>query len=918
MNIPYQKTIVRISNFKSVKDFSKDLKKVNENEIIKNLSWISKFAFDEDYLSFKGDNKTIPNSHNRYKNILDSPDGYDAFLKKYPLLSKLKQNFVQQGIDYVNEINKHFLEDKKAISDLINPSRLLGDINKVEMGLGDVHKNGKTTAIIHLDCGTKVVYKPRCGELDLAFNLLLKDLNEQIAKTDLKLTKILSRADYCWVEYIEHIECNSVKEVSSYYYNAGVLLALVYLLRGTDMHFENIIAHGKQPVLIDLECLFNHHNIKDYNVLNSGLIPVVSYIDNTPIDSSGFGAKGKQKASTKLWGWKFLNSDELQLDKLPGYFIAKKNQPILNNIAISPNKYLKEITEGFNDICQWVMKANINNHATSPFDVFKNKTIRVIPRLTQEYHNILENSFIPEALKSDENRAKVIKKYLYEFPLHLTLNETDKIQLINHEYEAIQRMDIPYFTVNTSEKSISESDCLALKDYYKESPFDAVANKIKSLDQEEIKQQISIIKSAFSARYNMKIESSNKSNTAIESKLKNSIVSIEKEIENITNRIVEQAQKNEDKYFWTSLILKKDNQLHFDILEDGFYAGSLGIAYYLSEFSKFKKTTEYKNIIDSIVYSQLCMVTDNTSKMSSVAEDLSFSTGLSGMIYTLLKIDPIKYRNTALELSKLITKPLIANDSVFDIMGGNAGCLVILTNLYKLTNAEEVLEKIIFMTDDLLAKRILDPKTQCHVWFSENFKTALTGFSHGNSGIAYSVLKAFEVTKDERYKIAFYECLDYDDYYYNEFEKNWKDLRKKDPAYQTMWCHGAPGIGLSRLYAFKILKDNRLLIDVKNAIDVVMNYPLEGFDFYCCGNIGRLDFLIEAAKDLKDDKLERWTKAQLEKLIHSKNEKQFYQTYDLSKINIENPSLFRGLSGIGYTLLRAVDPNSFSCFGALE
>ena len=42
-----------------------------------------------------------------------------------------------------------------------------------------------------------------------------------------------------------------------FYHRQGALLALLYVLDGTDMHYENLIAVGEQPVLVDVETLFH-------------------------------------------------------------------------------------------------------------------------------------------------------------------------------------------------------------------------------------------------------------------------------------------------------------------------------------------------------------------------------------------------------------------------------------------------------------------------------------------------------------------------------------------------------------------------------------------------------------------------------------------------------------------------------------
>jgi lantibiotic modifying enzyme len=55
------------------------------------------------------------------------------------------------------------------------------------------------------------------------------------------------------MEYVEQVPCANLQEVQHYYQRSGMLLGLLYVLGGTDMHHENLVACGEHPVLIDLE-----------------------------------------------------------------------------------------------------------------------------------------------------------------------------------------------------------------------------------------------------------------------------------------------------------------------------------------------------------------------------------------------------------------------------------------------------------------------------------------------------------------------------------------------------------------------------------------------------------------------------------------------------------------------------------------
>lgn len=55
------------------------------------------------------------------------------------------------------------------------------------------------------------------------------------------------------MEYAEQASCTTQQEVEDYYLRAGMLLCLLHVLGGTDMHNDNLVACGQHPILIDLE-----------------------------------------------------------------------------------------------------------------------------------------------------------------------------------------------------------------------------------------------------------------------------------------------------------------------------------------------------------------------------------------------------------------------------------------------------------------------------------------------------------------------------------------------------------------------------------------------------------------------------------------------------------------------------------------
>ena len=105
--------------------------------------------------------------------------------------------------------------------------------------------------------GLKVVYKPRRLAVDVHFQRLLDWLNERGARPRFRMLAVLDRGAYGWMEFVRATGCHSQGEVRRFYERQGGYLAILYALEATDFHYENLIADGEHPVLLDLETLFH-------------------------------------------------------------------------------------------------------------------------------------------------------------------------------------------------------------------------------------------------------------------------------------------------------------------------------------------------------------------------------------------------------------------------------------------------------------------------------------------------------------------------------------------------------------------------------------------------------------------------------------------------------------------------------------
>src|SRR6185503_17437374 len=158
----------------------------------------------------------------------------------------------------------------------------------------------------------------------------------------------------------------------------------------------------------------------------------------------------------------------------------------------------------------------------------------------------------------------------------------------------------------------------------------------------------------------------------------------------------------------------------------------------------------------------------------------------------------------------------IEEDRHFDILAGAAGYLCVLESFYRSRPSPAALEGITRCADHLV--RNAEQMTRGKAWplFGGMASAPLTGFSHGASGISYSLLMAFARTGDERYRETALDAIEYERSQFVSSEGNWRDLRTLpntadiDDRFMVAWCHGAPGIGLARMHAMPFIDEPQL------------------------------------------------------------------------------------------------------------
>lgn len=345
------------------------------------------------------------------------------------------------------------------------------------------------------------------------------------------------------------------------------------------------------------------------------------------------------------------------------------------------------------------------------------------------------------------------------------------------------------------------------------------------------------------------------------------------------------------------------------------YSGTSGIAYFLVQLYSIEEDRHLANTIEGAI-NQVLSTADK-------APAQGFYCGKAGISFLLLeagrKMDRPDWVEKGVQLLCGAGGPAGPGDPQkhdLDVISGIAGTIPVLCSYFYDDRRQYLLESAIALGNVLCQTA---RKEEGRVsWKTVPSARNLTGFSHGAAGISTSLLELFRLTGNREYLDVALNAIAYEQHYFDANMQNWPDFREdtslEKPIYGVSWCHGAPGIALSRLRAYQITGDPIF----KKQADIALNTtlaqthrliaqtnPLPNYSL-CHGVGGNADILLEG-------KAGEYMAIARETGL--KGISQYHKT-DIpwpcgTAGNLSTPGLMMGLSGIGLFYLRLYDPTAF-------
>jgi len=860
----------------------------------------------------------------RYRSFVEGlalPATASELLGRHPGLAQQlavqSEAWVRGGVCFA----QHVAADAGALAHHFGHGRDLGAIEELSFGLGDAHCGGQTVAVVGFADGVRLIYKPRSLAIDVEIQRLLADLDRWDPEIGLRRIEVLDRGDHGWMEWVERAPCSDRAAAARYYRRVGGLLAVTWLLQGTDLHAENLLPAGEHPVLVDLEAFLHPifpagaavppHAVRDLaraaTVLFSGLVP--EHLPGDPrLDVSGLGTDSVQTTPYLVPRWIGLGTDELRLERQRGSFVGGEALPRGQGRAWVPQEFAAELVDGFRRVATDLLERR--KELLSPggwFDRLAEVQVRVILRPSRTYYRLLDESFHPDLLAEPAARDRHFDRLsaVVEALPHLG-------PALAAEKAALRRAEIPRFTAAAGALTLSSGDGEpAVEGVLAEPPLVQVRRRWAAADRATVEREAWLLGAAFGHPVEVPRDARVGLPTSDALALRCRTAA-----EAVADRIAALVIPAAGHPLWYGIV-ESSGKHRLCTLGDDLYEGLAGIALALAQVGSAVGRTDLTDLGRRTAH-----FAAEASLAASPQERVDAAgafQGLGGIVYAAAHVAALTSDAELGGLTRQLGLRLVsdvARCQAADVVGGAAGAVLALLSLHQLTGDRRVLDGSVACGERLLAlARPMSPGTTA--WPSTTFPeiAPLTGLSHGAAGCALALARLWAACGDQRFLAAARGAHAYERSCFSIGLGNWPDHRDSDDhrarrragttVAQTTWCHGAPGIGLARLACRDLLSDPEIDHEIGLAVAATALAGREASHGLCHGRLGNATLLARAGEVLADETLARTAASFIESALDEAAASGWRCS---NPAGLESPGLMTGLAGISLALARVAVP----------
>jgi len=869
----------------------------------------------------------------------------DRVIAEYPVLARSLVSAAEYWEQAAAEFMEHLAADERLLRDTFFDGRELGALDALLSGAGDGHRHGRSVIVAHLSSGARVVYKPRPLDVDLHFAALIEWLNARGMSPLLRAVQTISIGGHGWSEFIANTPCASSEEVGRFYERFGAYLAVLHALEATDFHYENVIASGEHPSLIDLEALFHpRHDVElgtqepewlgwralQHSVLRAGVLPyrIQASDESSSIDLSAVGGRGGQLSPTRFPVLTGAGTDGMRFAREHVRLPDTQNRPALGAEAVDPARYAERVAAGFTAAYRLLVRHRDELVAPEgPLHRFADDPIRVVLRPTRQYALILSESHHPDVLRDAIERDRLIDRLWVAIPARPDLE-----RIVAFEHGDLVNGDVPLFTSRPRSRDLFTTHGDVVDGFFRRSGLESAIERIASMGEEDLLRQQWVVQASLVALVPGRHGDDERDRrdaapvqfpgarrvSAPGAMSRRPCAPAETECLEaahlVARRLVELALRDREHTCWLGLTLARDRDWVIQPIGADLYGGTLGVALFLTYVDEILPHEPSREIARAVVAQVVRRIESSIESLDGDAELPVGALGAfgtyGGAVYALSHIgalwnDSVLIR-TADRLAAVLT-PHVARDRHLDVINGVAGFTLAAAALHHVLPSGGALAAVRAGAEALACTAIAMPDGRA--WTTSLASThPLTGISHGASGMALALGIAAALLRSHELADLAADAMRYERGTFERPRANWPDYRVLDernvpsaPSFMWAWCHGAPGIGLARLALLGPTASDDVRADLEHALRSTDAFGFGSNDSLCHGDLGNLELFVRARELGHHGAWERTLASESSRLVSRLRRGEWRCGIPGA---VETPGLMMGLAGIGYGLLR--------------
>ena len=894
-----------------------------EGHLLREIAGLSELAAMELFDDFRP-----REAKERYRSFVTAclGDPLARLYAAFPALGRQTAETLRQWRGEVAELARRFNRDRQRITEVFAGGVSPGGVRAVHTSLSDRHGDGRRVLLLELESGLRLIYKPRSVALELALKHWFSWCEQEGFELSPRAPRVLAGDGYGWVEFVAQDRLTGRHEAELYYRRAGALVAFAYALRARDLHGENLVASRRGPVVVDAEMFLQPVRVRlsaDPEATKLGVTSAGgSCLESGLLLEPGLGDRNQRRE----WGglrpepqrrgpasagrrWQNVNRDDMAFEpcEVPGRL--GENVLWVDDAPTGPERYRRELADGFEQAYRFLLDRKPALLANDgPLELLRSTRPRILLRPSSVYARLLALMALPR-----NQRSGLSPSLLYEASLapFADLEERPRLwPLVADERASLLARDIPRFEV-AAEATVLESGAgEQVADYLEVSGLQAVHDRIAALDLEDLERQLGQLRQALEPPDRLAFWSHRSADAVAAADLEPA--ELARECRAVARALAED-------------LLLRDLDGLLPATSWAIDRGRTGVALLYAALARHDGDTRSA----ALAHRLLEPVRQGFGVEEARAPKLGLGgfSGLGSVVYALTWLSRLLDDPSLVELARQgvrrISQRRIREDRVLDLEGGAAGCLLGLLALHQATGEESVLDLARACGDHLLAhQKVL--ASGGAAWCNSG-GLALAGWAHGAAGIARALAALAKLDGGERYLVGAAAALGYERTLYDRERGNWPVLtgtaggERGERLWRVAWCHGAPGVAISRLMLPARLHDRDLAAELDAALATTAAAPAATIDHLCCGSLGRSAVLLSAGRRLDRDDCRiaarTLTAAVLDRAAADGH-------FTLSQDRLGNRGLpagfLKGLAGIAYHLLRLSGASGLPDVLALE